>query len=53
MRRESVFITKKGQFVSETADKKLITVSGTMENPLLSLDVSAAICDILFLHSDH
>lgn len=47
MRQESVFITNEGQFVSQTADKKLITTSSTIENPLLSLHVRAPICDIL------
>ena len=54
MRQESVFITNEGQFVSQTADKKLITTSSTIENPLLSLDVRAPICDILEpLRSEH
>lgn len=53
-RRKSVFITNEGQFVSQTADKKLITTSSTIENPLLSLDVKATICNILEpLHSQH
>lgn len=52
--RQSVFITKEGQFVSQTADKKLITTSSTIENLLLSLEVRAPICDILqLLHSEH
>lgn len=50
MEQESVFIANKGQFVSQTADKKLITTSCTIGNPLLSLDVRVPICDILKAH---
>lgn len=53
-RQDSVFITKKGQFVFQTADKKLITASSTIEYPFLSLYVRAPIWEILeHLHSEH
>lgn len=47
MSQESVFITNEGQFVYQTADKKLITTSSTIQNHLLSPDVRAPIYDIL------
>lgn len=50
MGQESIFISNKGQFVSQTEDKKLITTSCTIGTPLLSLDVRAPMCDILKAH---
>lgn len=50
MEQRRVFIANKGQFVSQTADKKLIINSCTIGNPLLSLDVREPICDILKDH---
>lgn len=48
--RESAFITNKGQFVSQTEDKKFITTSRVKKKimkPSISLHVRAAICNIL------
>lgn len=53
--RETAFITNKGQFVSQTEDKKFITTSRVKKKkmkPSISQHVRAAICNILDLGTE-